>query len=85
MVRFRNHIISENVQVFWGALQHLRRGRGSGSVSQAGHWVVIADGRIRPRRGRNLTGRCLRFAEREEIALAGVGCLDKFDRGPAGR
>jgi transposase, IS30 family len=34
-----------------------------------GHRWLIADGGVRPRRGRNLKGRCLTFAEREEIAL----------------
>ena len=31
---------------------------------------IAAAGGVRPRRGRNLKGRCLSFAEREEIALA---------------
>jgi transposase, IS30 family len=30
----------------------------------------VADGGVRPRRGRDLKGRCLSFAEREEIGLA---------------
>ena len=34
-----------------------------------GAWVM-ANGGVRPRRGRNVTGRFLSFAEREEIALA---------------
>jgi transposase, IS30 family len=29
----------------------------------------VACGGVRPRRGRSLKGRCLSFAEREEIAL----------------
>jgi IS30 family transposase len=32
-----------------------------------------AEGGVRPRRGRDLKGRCLTFAEREEIALARAG------------
>ena len=36
---------------------------------QGARWV-IASGGVRPRRGRNLQGRYLCFAEREEIALA---------------
>ena len=31
-------------------------------------WMLAAVG-VRPRRGRNLKGRCLTFSEREEIAL----------------
>ena len=73
MVRFRNHMISENVQVFWAALQ---RGEfisdaavAAGTYRKQGTRWVIANGGVRPRRGRNLKGRCLTFAEREEIAL----------------
>jgi IS30 family transposase len=36
---------------------------------QGTRWVAACGG-VRPRRGRNLKGRCLSFAEREEIALA---------------
>ena len=32
-----------------------------------------AEGAVRPRRGRDLKGRCLTFAEREQIALARAG------------
>jgi hypothetical protein len=35
-----------------------------------GRRVLVEAGGIRPRRGRGLKGRCLSFAEREEIALA---------------
>jgi len=31
--------------------------------------VLVEAGGVRPRRGRDLKGRCLSFAEREEIAL----------------
>jgi IS30 family transposase len=34
---------------------------------------VAAEGGVRPRRGRDLKGRCLTFSEREEIALARAG------------
>jgi transposase, IS30 family len=36
---------------------------------QGTRWLATCGG-VRPRRGRNLKGRCLSFAEREEIALA---------------
>ena len=35
--------------------------------------MAARGGRVRPRRGRDLKGRCLTFAEREEIALARAG------------
>jgi transposase, IS30 family len=93
MVRFRNHMISENVQVFWAALQ---RGEfitdaavAAGTYRKQGTRWVIANGGVRPRRGRNLKGRCLTFADREEIALgraAGVSVRSiaaRLDRSPA--
>jgi transposase, IS30 family len=93
MVKFRNHMISENVQVFWAALQ---RGEfitdaavAAGTYRKQGTRWVIANGGVRPRRGRNLKGRCLTFADREEIALgraAGVSVRSiaaRLDRSPA--
>ena len=93
MVRFRNHMVSENVQVFWAALQ---RGEfitdavvAAGTYRKQGTRWVIANGGVRPRRGRNLKGRCLTFADREEIALrraAGVSVRSiaaRLDRSPA--
>jgi hypothetical protein len=64
------------VQTFWAAMQ---RGEFiTGAAAQAGtyrkkgaRWLVAAGG-VRPRRGRDLKGRCLSFAEREEIALAAM-------------
>jgi IS30 family transposase len=73
VARFSSYMISENVQVFWAALQ--RGGFISDSAGAAGtyrkqgaRWMV-ASGGVRPRRGRDLQGRYLSFAEREEIAL----------------
>jgi IS30 family transposase len=73
MIRFKNHMISEHVQVFWGALQ---RGEFITDAAEAaetyrkqGTRWVIANGGVRPRRGRNLQGRYLSFAEREEVAV----------------
>ena len=48
---------------------HRRRRHGGGHVSQAGQALGSRRGGVRPRRGRTLRGRCLTFAEREEIAL----------------
>ncbi|MGI8768532.1 MAG: helix-turn-helix domain-containing protein [Propionibacteriaceae bacterium] len=48
----------------------------TGAAAEAGRyrakgrrWLRESGG-VRPRRGRDLKGRCLRFAEREEIAIA---------------
>lgn len=74
MVRFASHMITENVQVFWAELQ---RGEFitdaavvAGTYRKQGTRWVIANGGVRPRRGRNLKGRCLTFAEREQIAMS---------------
>ena len=75
-VRFSNQLVAELYQPFWAAWQagefltdasavagtHRKRGLA---------WLRQAGG-VRPRRGRNLQGRYLSFAEREEIALARV-------------
>ena len=72
-VRFSNKLVAELQQSFWQAWQdgafltdaaalagtHRHRGLA---------WIREAGG-VRPRRGRNLQGRYLSFAEREEIAL----------------
>jgi transposase, IS30 family len=74
MARFINAQVPEVVQPFWAALQ---RGEfiadaavAAGTYRKQGTRWVAACGGVRPRRGRNLKGRCLTFAEREEIALA---------------
>jgi IS30 family transposase len=73
MARFVNAQVPEVVQPFWAALQ-----RGEfiadaavevGTYRKQGTRWVAACGGVRPRRGRDLKGRCLSFAEREEIAL----------------
>ena len=73
-IRFANHMITENVQVFWSELQ---RGEfisdaavAAGTCRKQGARWVIANGGVRPRRGRDLKGRCLSFAEREQLGLA---------------
>ena len=93
MARFANHMISESVQVFWAALQ---RGEfitdaaiAAGTYRKQGTRWVIVNGGVRPRRGRNLRGRCLTFAEREEIALgraageSGRSIAARLGRSPA--
>jgi len=40
-----------------------------GTSRRSGRRVLVEAGGVRPRRGRGLKGRCLTFAEREEIAL----------------
>jgi transposase, IS30 family len=74
MARFVNAQVPEVMQPFWAALQ-----RGEfiadaavevGTYRKQGTRWVAACGGVRPRRGRDLKGRCLSFAEREEIALA---------------
>src|SRR5919204_1349266 len=77
MARFVNAQVPEVVQPFWAALQ---RGEfiadaavAVGTYRKQGTRWVAACGGARPRRGRYLKGRCLTFAEREEIALARAG------------
>jgi IS30 family transposase len=74
MLRFNDLMVPERVQPFWAALQ-----RGEfindaaaevGTYRKKGTRWVAACGGVRPRRGRDLRGRYLSFAEREEIALA---------------
>ena len=72
MTGFTEAMVPEIVQPFWAAVQ-----RGEFITDAAGmagtyrkkgaRWIAAAGG-VRPRRGRNLKGRCLSFAEREEIA-----------------
>ena len=77
MVQFSERMVPEVVQVFWAAIA-----RGEFITDAAaevgtyrvrgGRWLR-AEGGVRPRRGRDLKGRCLTFAEREEIALGRAG------------
>jgi len=67
-------MITKNVQVFWAELQ---RGEfisdaavAAGTYRKQGTRWVMANGGVRPRRGRDLKGRCLTFTEREQIGLA---------------
>jgi IS30 family transposase len=73
MVRFSNAQVAEAVQPFWSALQAGEfisdAAMQAGTYRKQGTRWVAACGGVRPRRGRDLKGRCLSFAEREEIAL----------------
>jgi transposase, IS30 family len=74
IIRFANHMITENVQVFWAELQRgefiTDAAMAAGTYRKQGTRWVIANGGVRPRRGRGLKGRCLSFAEREQIGLS---------------
>ena len=93
MARFTDLMVPERVQPFWAALQ-----RGEfindaaaeiGTYRKKGTRWVAACGGVRPRRGRDLQGRYLSFAEREEIALARArgearrGIARRLGRSPA--
>jgi IS30 family transposase len=74
MVKFNDRMVTDVVQTFWAAMQ-----RGEfitdaaaevGTYRQNGRRWLRESGGVRPRRGRGLVGRCLTFAEREEIAIA---------------
>jgi IS30 family transposase len=77
MARFSERMVTEVVQKFWAAMA---RGEFiTGAAAEAGTYRVKgarwlrATGGVRPRRGRDLKGRCLTFSEREEIAVARAG------------
>src|ERR687894_3333497 len=72
-VRFSNQLVAELSQPFWAAWQAgefmTDAAAAAGTHRHRGlAWLREAGG-VRPRRGRNLQGRYLSFAEREEIAL----------------
>jgi IS30 family transposase len=73
-VRFSNKLVAELCQPFWAALQDgeflTDAAAAAGTHRWRGlQWLREAGG-VRPRRGRDLQGRYVSFAEREEIALA---------------
>jgi transposase, IS30 family len=74
---FSDRMVPEVIQPFWAALQRgefiTAAAEEVGSYRKKGARWVVAAGGVRPRRGRDLTGRYLSFAEREEIALASAG------------
>jgi IS30 family transposase len=74
VARFFNAQVPEVMQSFWAALQAgafiTDAAEEAGTYRKQGTRWIAACGGVRPRRGRDLKGRCLTFAEREEIALA---------------
>jgi transposase, IS30 family len=93
VARFLNHMVGEDVQVFWAALKCgefiTDAAAAAGTYRKQGTRWVMANGGVRPRRGRNVMGRFLSFAEREEIALGRAagesirGIARRLGRNPA--
>jgi IS30 family transposase len=77
MVQFSGRMVPEVVQVFWAAMARgefvAAAAAEAGTYREMGTRWLAASGGVRPRRGRDLKGRCLTFAEREEIAVARAG------------
>ena len=77
MARFSDRMVTEVVQRFWAAMQRgefiTDAAAEAGTYRKRGARWLVAAGGVRPRRGRDLKGRCLSFSEREEIALARAG------------
>jgi hypothetical protein len=90
MARFVNGQVPEVVQPFWAALQ---RGEfiadaavAAGTYRKQGTRWVAACGGVRPRRGRNLKGRCLSFSRaRRDRAGSRPGRDDPRDRSAPGQ
>ncbi len=77
MARFSERMVTDAVQRFWAAMA---RGEfitdaalEAGTYRKMGARWLVAEGGVRPRRGRDLKGRCVTFSEREEIAVARAG------------
>lgn len=74
---FSDRMVSEIVQTFWAAMQQgefiTDAAELAGTCRKEGTRWLAAAGGVRSRRGRNLKGRCLSFAEREEIAVGRAG------------
>ncbi|MGO9960839.1 MAG: IS30 family transposase [Solirubrobacteraceae bacterium] len=73
VVVFSQRMVPEVMDTFWGALERGETITDAATAAgtnrkQGRRWIAASSG-IRPRRGRHLKGRCLTFAEREEIAL----------------
>ncbi len=68
IIRFATFVVSENVQVFWSELQRgefiTDAAAAAGTHRHRGLAWLRQSGGVRPRRGRDLKGRCLSFAER---------------------
>jgi hypothetical protein len=82
MARFFNHMVVDDVQVFWTALQRgefiTDAAAAAGTYRKPGTRWVIANGGVRPRRGRNLAGRYSSTRNRPAICsgeyFLTVGC-----------
>jgi len=74
MAVFQAKMLPEVIQGFWAAMARgefiTDAAEQVGSYRKQGARWIAASGGVRPRRGRDLKGRCLTFQEREEIALA---------------
>jgi IS30 family transposase len=72
-VRFSNQLVPELFQPFWAALQAGEFLTDAAAVVGTHRWRGLRwlreAGGVRPRRGRDLKGRSLTYAEREQIAL----------------
>jgi transposase, IS30 family len=77
MARFSEQMVTEVVQRFWAAMARgefiTDAAAEAGTYRKKGARWLAACGGVRPRRGRDLKGRCLTFAEREEIAVGRAG------------
>jgi transposase, IS30 family len=77
MTRFTVTMVPEVIEPFWEAIQAGEFTNDAAALVGTHRWRGLAwlrdAGGVRPRRGRNLKGRCLTFAEREEIALGRAG------------
>jgi transposase, IS30 family len=73
---FSERMNTEVVQQFWAAMQQnvfiTEAAEQVGKYREMGTRWLAATGGIRPRRGRDLKGRCLSLRDREEIALSGA-------------
>jgi IS30 family transposase len=72
-VRFTDRMVPEVFQTFWAAMARgefiTDAAAEAGTYRRKGAGWLAAAGGVRPRRGRDLMGRCLTLAEREEIAV----------------
>jgi transposase, IS30 family len=77
MAQFSERMVTEVVQQFWAAMARgefiTDAAAQAGTYRKKGARWLRAEGGVRPRRGRDLKGRCLTFSEREDIALACAG------------
>jgi IS30 family transposase len=73
-MRFSYRMVPEVYQVFWAGMARgefiTDAAAEAGTYRKQGTRWLFEVGGVRPRRGRDLKGRCLTFAQREEIALA---------------